>query len=321
MPLSGPARQLLSEIYARQTGKGLTLGQYVFPGAGGTGHVVELKRAWRRLTKAAEITGLRIHDLRHSFASQLVSGGASLPLVGALLGHSKPGHDASLRAPVRRPPARCHRARRQRHRRRREAGCARFGRPAQARGRVVSQKHARERSTPRSRLSWNPERREEARSERVKDYERRLNDAEAEARLERLEHLSDADIKALLERQERDEREGVTRTWLDDLRDLGVVEPDVYFMLKRVEGFHDLQKQQLARRDAVVALLDTDIPLSRRTRQFLKGELISKWWPNKQRQKRENRRSTAEIIRAELKAAIAEKRNGASARQKRQKKK
>ena len=90
VPLSGPARQLLSEIYARQTGKGLTLGQYVFPGAGGTGHVVELKRAWRRLTKAAGITGLRIHDLRHSFASQLVSGGASLPLVGALLGHSNP---------------------------------------------------------------------------------------------------------------------------------------------------------------------------------------------------------------------------------------
>jgi hypothetical protein len=173
----------------------------------------------------------------------------------------------------------------------------------------VSQKHARERSDAKIKaLLESLSDAEEALSERVKDYERRLNDAEAEARLERLEHLSDADIKALLERQERDEREGVTRTWLDDLRDLGVVEPDVYFMLKRVEGFHDLQKQQLARRDAVVALLDTDIPLSRRTRQFLKGELISKWWPNKQREKRENRRSTAEIIRAELKAAIAEKR-------------
>ena len=33
--------------------------------------------------KAAGITGLRIHDLRHSFASQLASGGASLPLIGA----------------------------------------------------------------------------------------------------------------------------------------------------------------------------------------------------------------------------------------------
>ena len=42
------------------------------------------------ITKAAGITGLRIHDLRHSFASQLASGGASLPLIGALLGHSNP---------------------------------------------------------------------------------------------------------------------------------------------------------------------------------------------------------------------------------------
>ena len=33
---------------------------------------------------------MRVHDLRHSYASQLVSGGASLPLIGALLGHSNP---------------------------------------------------------------------------------------------------------------------------------------------------------------------------------------------------------------------------------------
>jgi site-specific recombinase XerD len=32
---------------------------------------------------------LRVHDLRHSFASQLVSEGASLPLIGALLGHTQ----------------------------------------------------------------------------------------------------------------------------------------------------------------------------------------------------------------------------------------
>jgi len=42
------------------------------------------------ICKAADITGLRVHDLRHSFASQLASGGASLPLIGALLGHSSP---------------------------------------------------------------------------------------------------------------------------------------------------------------------------------------------------------------------------------------
>jgi integrase len=32
---------------------------------------------------------LRVHDLRHSFASLLVSGGASLPMIGAMLGHTQ----------------------------------------------------------------------------------------------------------------------------------------------------------------------------------------------------------------------------------------
>ena len=90
VPLSGPVRQLLAEIAAQQTGKHKPLGTYVFPGDGGTGHRVEIKRDWRQLTKAAGIRGLRIHDLRHSFASQLASGGSSLTLIGALLGHSSP---------------------------------------------------------------------------------------------------------------------------------------------------------------------------------------------------------------------------------------
>jgi integrase len=89
-PLSAPARQLLSEIRAEQGGKRHALPEYVFPSHGESGHVVELKRVWRQLCKAAKIDGLRLHDLRHSFASQLASGGASLPLIGALLGHSNP---------------------------------------------------------------------------------------------------------------------------------------------------------------------------------------------------------------------------------------
>ena len=56
--------------------------------------MVEIKKGWRSICKAAGITGLRIHDLRHSFASQLASGGASLPLIGALLGHSNPSTTA-----------------------------------------------------------------------------------------------------------------------------------------------------------------------------------------------------------------------------------
>jgi integrase len=87
LPLSAPAQQLLSGIH---DARGKPLGEFVFPSDGKTGHVVEMKKGWASLCKAAGINGLRIHDLRHSFAAQLASGGASLPLIGALLGHSNP---------------------------------------------------------------------------------------------------------------------------------------------------------------------------------------------------------------------------------------
>jgi integrase len=49
--------------------------------------VAEAKK--RDIALPAGLTDLRIHDLRHSFASILASGGASLPLIGALLGHTQ----------------------------------------------------------------------------------------------------------------------------------------------------------------------------------------------------------------------------------------
>ena len=49
-----------------------------------------LQRPWRRLRKAALLDKTRLHDLRHSFASVAMSGGLSLPLIGALLGHTQP---------------------------------------------------------------------------------------------------------------------------------------------------------------------------------------------------------------------------------------
>jgi integrase len=81
-PLSAPARQLLSEIAVQ--------GEFVFPGIDGRAHRTSIEGGWRSIRRAAGITGLRIHDLRHSFASQLASSGASLPLIGALLGHTNP---------------------------------------------------------------------------------------------------------------------------------------------------------------------------------------------------------------------------------------
>jgi integrase len=90
-PLSAPARQLLAEIRAEQTAGRRQLGPWVFPSSqSGTGHVIDVGKGWAAICAAANIEGMRVHDLRHSFASQLASGGASLPLIGALLGHSSP---------------------------------------------------------------------------------------------------------------------------------------------------------------------------------------------------------------------------------------
>lgn len=55
-------------------------------GKNGAG-LVNLKDPWGAIRKAAELEGLRIHDLRHSFASVGAAGGMSLPVIGALLGH------------------------------------------------------------------------------------------------------------------------------------------------------------------------------------------------------------------------------------------
>jgi integrase len=94
VPLSAPARQLLSEIQEQQLKKRRTLGEYVFPSESATGYQIDIKKSWASLCRAAKLDGLRIHDLRHSYASQLASGGASLPLIGALLGHSNPATTA-----------------------------------------------------------------------------------------------------------------------------------------------------------------------------------------------------------------------------------
>jgi integrase len=64
-------------------------GEYLFPGRTGV-HLTDLKGPWAKVSEMAVLTGVRIHDLRHSFASHLVSSGVSLPIVGKLLGHTQP---------------------------------------------------------------------------------------------------------------------------------------------------------------------------------------------------------------------------------------
>jgi integrase len=49
----------------------------------------DLKRPWAMVTREASLDGLRIHDLRHSFASFGAGGGLGLPIIGKLLGHTQ----------------------------------------------------------------------------------------------------------------------------------------------------------------------------------------------------------------------------------------
>jgi integrase len=109
VPLSAGAIAVLGDM--RQ----ISDGPFVFPGRVPDQPLTDIKRSWETVCREAELCEMvprigrkgravlgpdghptlmarptaRIHDLRHTFASLLVSGGKSLPLIGALLGHSQ----------------------------------------------------------------------------------------------------------------------------------------------------------------------------------------------------------------------------------------
>jgi integrase len=56
--------------------------------------LVDLNRPWRAIRKAAQLDGVRLHDLRHAFASVAAGSGMSLPIIGKMLGHSQPATTA-----------------------------------------------------------------------------------------------------------------------------------------------------------------------------------------------------------------------------------
>jgi len=82
--LNAPAIEILASIPTQMDNPFVICGQK--PGS----HLVNIQKPWRRIRKAADLDDVRIHDLRHSFASVGAMNGASLPIIGALLGHSKP---------------------------------------------------------------------------------------------------------------------------------------------------------------------------------------------------------------------------------------
>jgi integrase len=64
-------------------------GPYVVPGDDPERPRHDLKRPWDAVTKRAGLAGVRLHDLRHTYASFGAGGGLGLPIIGRLLGHAQ----------------------------------------------------------------------------------------------------------------------------------------------------------------------------------------------------------------------------------------
>ena len=96
--------------------------EWVFPGTGATGHLVEPKKCWRRVLEAARLPvaglataaglsaqaggPLRLHDLRRTLGSWQAIGGSSLPIIGKSLGHADGSSATAIYARLNNAPVR-----------------------------------------------------------------------------------------------------------------------------------------------------------------------------------------------------------------------
>ena len=81
MPLGPEARAVLARL-PRVDGN-----SWVIAGKRPGTHFTDL-RPWQRIRERARLEDVRIHDLRHSFASRALALGETLPVIGKLLGHN-----------------------------------------------------------------------------------------------------------------------------------------------------------------------------------------------------------------------------------------
>ncbi|MFA4940006.1 tyrosine-type recombinase/integrase [Brevundimonas sp.] len=82
--LGAPALQILAELPRVQGNPFVIIGEKADKPRS------DLKRPWKRLTAHAGMSDLRLHDLRHSYASTGAASGMGLGMVGKLLGHASP---------------------------------------------------------------------------------------------------------------------------------------------------------------------------------------------------------------------------------------
>ena len=81
--LPPPALAVLAELPRVEGNPHVIVG-----GVAGTA-LVNLEKPWRAIRKQAGLEDVRLHDLRHSFASIAASGGMGLPIIGEMLGHTQ----------------------------------------------------------------------------------------------------------------------------------------------------------------------------------------------------------------------------------------
>ena len=83
VPLGPEARAVLADLPREEGNPWVIRGK--LPGS----HITDLQRPWRRIRARAELEDVRIHDLRHSYASRALALGESLTMIGKLLGHTQ----------------------------------------------------------------------------------------------------------------------------------------------------------------------------------------------------------------------------------------
>ena len=88
VPLSPTAAAVLLEIVP------VPCSPWMFAGREPDRHLSQLSTYWQRVRARAEVKDVRIHDLRHSFASRALALGENLTMIGRLLGHADVGSTA-----------------------------------------------------------------------------------------------------------------------------------------------------------------------------------------------------------------------------------
>ena len=88
VPLTGPVLKVLDGIERAEDVP------WVLRGAKPRSRLSCLSWHWRRIKQETGLHDVRVHDLRHSYASRALALGESLPVIGRLLGHARVGTTA-----------------------------------------------------------------------------------------------------------------------------------------------------------------------------------------------------------------------------------